>query len=53
MAATCDGFEPLRMMLDAADGQMFVLRAYEPDQPVFCMIPVERLLPKLRFVYQF
>jgi hypothetical protein len=53
MAASCDNLEPLQMMLDAADGQMFVLRAYDPDQPVFCKISVDRLLPKLRFVYEF
>jgi hypothetical protein len=53
MAATCDGLEPLRMMLDAADGQMFVLRAYDADQPVYCQITLERLLLKLRFVYEF
>ena len=53
MAATCDNLEPLQMMLDAADGQMYVLRAYDPDQPVFCRISVDRLLPKLRFVYEF
>ncbi len=53
MAATCDGLEPLRMMLSAADGQMFVLRAYDADQPVYCQITLERLLPKLRFVYEF
>ena len=53
MAASCDGQEPLQMMLDASDGQMYVLRAYDPDQPVFCKIPIDRLLPKLRFVYEF
>ena len=53
MAASCDGLEPLQMMLDAADGQMFVLRAYESEQPVFCKISIDRLLPKLRFVYEF
>ncbi|MFH1513195.1 MAG: hypothetical protein ABIG45_07560 [Bacillota bacterium] len=53
MAASCDGLEPLQMMLDAADGQMYMLRAYDPDQPMFCKIPIDRLLPKLRFVYGF
>ncbi len=53
MATTCDDLEPLRMMLDAANGQMFVLRADEPDQPVYCKISIDRLLPKLRFVYEF
>ena len=41
------------MMLDASDGQMYVLRAYDPDQPVHCKISIDRLLPKLRFVYDF
>jgi len=31
MAASCDNLEPLQMMLDASDGQMYVLRAYDPD----------------------
>ena len=53
MAATCDGQEPLQMMLDAADGQMYVLRDYEQDQPVYCRITIDRLLPKLRFIYEF
>ena len=53
MASTCDGQEPLQMMLDAADGQMYVLRAYEQDQPVYCKITIDRLLPKLRFIYKF
>ena len=53
MAASCDDLEPLQMMLDAVDGHMYVLRAYDPDQPVFCKIPIERLLSKLRFVYEF
>jgi hypothetical protein len=53
MASSCDHLEPLQMMLDAEDGQMYILRAYDPDQPVFCKIPIDRLLPKLRFVYDF
>lgn len=53
MAASCDGLEPLQMMLDAADGQMYVTRAYEQEQPVYCKISIDRLLPKLRFVYEF
>jgi hypothetical protein len=53
MAATCDGLEPLRMMLCADDAQMYVLRAVDADQPVFCKITMDRLLPKLRFVYEF
>jgi hypothetical protein len=53
MAASCDDLEPLRMMLDASDGQMYVLRANDPDQPVLCKITVDRLLPKLRFIYAY
>jgi len=52
MAASCDNMEPLQMMLDAKDGRMFVLRAYNSDQPVPCRITIDRLLPKLRFVYK-
>ena len=52
MAASCDGLEPLRMMLDASDGQMYVLRAYEEQQPVYCRITIDRLLPKLHFIYE-
>lgn len=53
LATSSDGAEPLQMMLDAADGQMYVLRTYNPEQPVYCRISIDRLLPKLRFVYEF
>jgi N-acyl-D-amino-acid deacylase len=29
------------------------LRASDADQPVLCQITLDRLLPKLRFVYEF
>jgi hypothetical protein len=53
MAATCDGGEPLLVLLAAEDGQMLVRRAENDPKPVYCRLTVERLLPKLQFVYDF
>lgn len=53
MAASCDGGAPLLVMLRAEDGQMFVQRADRDADPVYCKLNVERLLPKLQFVYDF
>jgi hypothetical protein len=53
MAATCDGGSPIRMLLAAQDGQMYVQRAQGDMSPVFCRLTVERLLPKLQFEYEF
>ncbi|NLI21642.1 MAG: hypothetical protein GX418_08865 [Clostridiales bacterium] len=53
MAASCDGGAPLLVMLGAQDGQMFVQRADREALPVYCKLTVDRLLPKLQFVYDF
>ncbi|MDD3411948.1 MAG: hypothetical protein PHY12_14180, partial [Eubacteriales bacterium] len=53
MAATCDGGDPLLVMLRAEDGQMFVQRADKDDEPVYCKLTIDRLLPKMQFVYDF
>lgn len=53
MAASCDGGAPLLVMLRAEDGQMFVQRTDRDMPPVFCKLTIDRLLPKLQFVYDF
>ena len=53
MATTCDGGDPLLMMLAAEDGQLFVCHAEHDPQPVPCRMMVDRLLPKLQFVFDF
>lgn len=53
MAATCDGGDPLLLMLRAEDGQAFVLYADRPCEPLYLNVGIERLLPKLQFVYEF
>ena len=53
MAASCDSGTPLLVMLRAEDGQMFVQRIDRDSQPVFCKLTIDRLLPKLQFVYDF
>jgi len=51
MAATCDGGKPLLLMLRAADGQAFVQHA-EGGAPILeFRLGLDRLLPKLQFVY--
>ncbi len=51
MAATCDGGQPLLMMLGAQDGQVFVQRGPEDAAPLRFRVGLDRLLPKLQFVY--
>jgi len=51
MAVTCDSGEPLCLMLRAEDGGAFIHRAMAPGEPLYLKLGVERLLPKLRFVY--
>ena len=53
MAATCDGGEPLLISLRAQDGQAFVLHGDGEKEPFHLKLTVDRLLPKLRFVYEF
>ncbi|HNW86332.1 MAG TPA: hypothetical protein PLP25_11685 [Candidatus Limiplasma sp.] len=53
MAVSCDGGSPLLVMLRAEDGQMFIQRTDRDALPVFCKLTIDRLLPKLQFVYDF
>lgn len=53
MAASCDGGSPLLVMLRAEDGQMFIQRADHEVAPVYCKLTIDRLLPKLQFVFDF
>ena len=53
MAASCDGGVPLLLMLRAEDGQMFIQRTDRDSAPVYCKLTIDRLLPKLQFVYDF
>ncbi len=52
MAATCDGGEPLLLMLRAEDGQAFIQYADRDADPLYLKLSVDRLLPKLQFVYE-
>lgn len=51
MAVTCDAGEPLLMMLRAEDGQAFIMRGPEDARPLYLNAGLDRLLPKLPFVY--
>ena len=51
MATTCDGAEPLLLMLRAEDGQAFIQHATGDPSPLYLKLGVDRLLPKLQFVY--
>lgn len=51
MAVTCDAGEPLLLMLRAEDGQAFIMRGPEDARPLHLKAGLDRLLPKLLFVY--
>lgn len=51
MASTCDSAEPLLLMLRAEDGQAFIQYANRSEPPLYLKLTVDRLLPKLQFVY--
>jgi len=53
MAATCDGGEPLLILLRAEDGQAYIQRVEGLSAPLFLKLTVDRLLPKVKFVYDF
>lgn len=53
MASTCDGAEPLLLMLRAEDGQAFVQFVERDNEPLYLKLTVDRLLPKLQFIYEF
>jgi len=51
MAMTCDDGEPLLLMLRAEDGQAYILHGMGDPLPLYLKLGVDRLLPKLQFVY--
>ena len=51
MAATCDDGEPLLLMLRAEDGEAFIVHTMTDAKPVELKLGLDRLLPKVRFVY--
>ena len=53
MAATCDGGDPLLIMLRAEDGQAYIRHAAGELPPLGLKLTVDRLLPKLKFIYEF
>lgn len=53
MASTCDGAEPLLLMLRAEDGQAYIQYANRDTPPFYLKLSVDRLLPKLQFIYDF
>lgn len=52
MAATTDGAEPLLLMLRAEDGQAYIRFVERDQEPLYLKLTVDRLLPKLQFVYE-
>ena len=52
MAVTCDEGEPLALMLRAEDGQACIIHAMGDANPLWLKLGVDRLLPKLQFVYE-
>ncbi|NLV58588.1 MAG: hypothetical protein GXY67_07430 [Clostridiales bacterium] len=53
MAATCDAGPALLLSLRAEDGQAFITRVDSDADPLYLKLTVDRLLPKLKFVYDF
>jgi hypothetical protein len=53
MAATCDAGDPLLLNLRAEDGQAFITRVGTDAEPLYLKLTVDRLLPKIKFVYDF
>lgn len=51
MAVTCDDGEPLALMLRAEDGEAFILRTMTQNKPLDLKLGLDRLLPKVKFVY--
>jgi len=51
MAVTCDDGEPLLLMLRADNGEACVMRTMTEAKPVELKLGLERLLPKVRFIY--
>lgn len=51
MAATCDEGEKLMLMLRAEDGEAYIVPADQNREPVYLNATLERLLPRVQFVY--
>lgn len=51
MAVTCDDGEPLLLMLNAENGEAFIAHTMMETKPVELKMGLERLLPRVRFVY--
>lgn len=51
MAITCDEGEPLLLMLRAEDGEAYIQHTMGTAAPLHLKLGVDRLLPKLQFVY--
>lgn len=51
MAVTCDDGEPLMLMLRASDGQAFIRHAAGEARVLDLRLGLDRLLPRLQFVY--
>ena len=51
MAATCDEGEKLLLMLRAEDGEAYIVPADQNREPVYLNATLERLLPRVQFVY--
>lgn len=51
IAATCDEGEPLLIALRAEDGIALIVHAERQREPLNCRLTIDRLLPKLQFVY--
>ena len=51
MAVTCDDGEPLALMVRAEDGEAFVLRTMAQNDPLYLKVGPDRLLPRLKFIY--
>ena len=53
MASTCDDGVPLLILLRAEDGQAYIHQGDGSGEPLYLKLTVERLLPKLKFIYEF
>lgn len=51
IAVTCDAGEPLRISLRAEDGAVVITHIETDEQPIDLKLTIDRLLPKLQFVY--
>ena len=52
LAATCDAGEPVCLSLDAQTAEAMILHREQPQPPLRLKLTLDRLLPKLQFVYE-